>query len=76
MALAEIEGPAAALELVDALDLGAYHLFHAIRAELLRRLGRNAEAAKAYEAAIELTDNASERDFLGRRLNYIGRGPT
>ncbi|HEY7924816.1 MAG TPA: DUF6596 domain-containing protein, partial [Vicinamibacteria bacterium] len=76
VALAEIEGPAAALELVDALDLGAYYLFHAIRADLLRRLGRDAEAAKAYEAAIELTDNAAERDFLGRRLDYIGRGPT
>jgi RNA polymerase sigma-70 factor (ECF subfamily) len=61
---------------VDALDLGAYYLFHAIRADLLRRLGRDAEAAKAYEAAIELTDNAAERDFLGRRLDYIGRGPT
>jgi RNA polymerase sigma-70 factor, ECF subfamily len=57
---------------VDALELGAYYLFHAIRAELLRRLGRDAEAAKAYEAAIELTDNAAERDFLGRRLNDIG----
>jgi RNA polymerase sigma-70 factor (ECF subfamily) len=76
VALAEIEGPAAALELVDALELGAYYLFHAIRAELLRRLGRDAEAAKAYQAAIELTDNAAERDFLGRRLDYIGRGPT
>ena len=76
VALAEVEGPAAALELVDALDLGAYYLFHAIRADLLRRLGRDAEAAKAYEAAIELTDNAAERDYLGRRLDYIGRGPT
>ena len=46
VALAEVEGPAAALELVDALDLGAYHLFHAIRADLLRRLGRDAEAAQ------------------------------
>ena len=46
-------GPEAALALVDALDLGGYHLFHAIRADLLRRLGRDAEAAAAYEAAID-----------------------
>jgi len=47
-------------------DLGGYHLFHAIRADLLRRLGRNAEAALAYEAAIARTENAAERDFLQR----------
>ena len=52
VAVAEVDGPDAALALVDGLDLGGYHLFHAIRADLLRRLGRNAEAATAYEAAI------------------------
>jgi RNA polymerase sigma-70 factor, ECF subfamily len=66
VAVAEVDGPGAALTLVDGLDLGGYHLFHAIRADLLRRLGRNAEAALAYEAAIELTRNAAERDFLQR----------
>jgi RNA polymerase sigma-70 factor (ECF subfamily) len=66
VAVAEVEGPDAALTLVDDLDLASYHLFHAIRAELLRRLGRNAEAALAYEAAIARTENATERDFLER----------
>jgi RNA polymerase sigma-70 factor (ECF subfamily) len=55
-----------ALTLVDGLDLDGYYLFHAIRANLLRRLGRNAEAALAYEAAIARTENATERDFLER----------
>ncbi|MGH4022920.1 MAG: DUF6596 domain-containing protein, partial [Pseudonocardiaceae bacterium] len=64
VAVAEVEGPDAALTLVDGLDLGGYHLFHAIRADLLRRLGRNAEAALAYEAAIARTENATEREFL------------
>ena len=67
VALAEVEGPDAALTLVDALSLDGYHLFHAIRGDLLRRLGRKAEAARAYEAAIALTQNAAERDFLERR---------
>jgi RNA polymerase sigma-70 factor, ECF subfamily len=71
VAVAEVEGPAQALALVEALELGSYYLFHAIRANLLRRLGREADAARAYEAAIELTDNAAQRDFLGRRLNEI-----
>lgn len=57
-----------ALELVDQLDLADYRLFHAVRADLLRRLGRSDEALKAYDRAIELTDNAAEREFLaGRR---------
>jgi RNA polymerase sigma-70 factor (ECF subfamily) len=67
VALAEVEGPAAALPLVDALDLGDYYLFHAIRADLLRRLGRSAEAADADQAAIARCGNAAERDFLRRR---------
>jgi RNA polymerase sigma-70 factor (ECF subfamily) len=71
VAVAEVDGPAAALELVDALDLGGLHLFHAIRADLLRRLGRRAEAAVAYEAAIELAENAAERAFLQRRRDEL-----
>jgi RNA polymerase sigma-70 factor (ECF subfamily) len=67
VAVAEVEGPDAALSLVDGLDLEGYHLFHAIRADLLRRLGRHAEAAQAYEAAIARTGNAAERAFLERR---------
>jgi RNA polymerase sigma-70 factor (ECF subfamily) len=73
VAVAEVEGPAAALGLVDGLDLGRYHLFHAIRADLLRRLGRDREAALAYEAAIARTGNAAERDFLRRRRQALKR---
>jgi RNA polymerase sigma-70 factor (ECF subfamily) len=72
VAVAEAEGPAAALALVDGLDLGRYHLFHAIRADLLRRLGRTAEAAGAYEAAIGLAGNAAERAFLARARAALG----
>jgi len=71
VAVAEVDGPGTALALVDALDLGTYHLFHAIRADLLRRLGRDVEAATAYETAIKLTDNAAERDFLRRRRRSL-----
>jgi RNA polymerase sigma-70 factor (ECF subfamily) len=74
VAVGEVEGPEAALRLVDGLDLGGYHLFHAIRADLLRRLGRNAEAAAAYRAAIERSENAAEREFLERRLQAMGAG--
>jgi RNA polymerase sigma-70 factor (ECF subfamily) len=67
VAVAEVEGPAPALALVDPLDLDRVHLFHAIRADLLRRLGREREAALAYDAAIERATNAAERAFLERR---------
>ncbi|MGW7367787.1 RNA polymerase sigma factor, partial [Streptomyces sp. NPDC054841] len=66
VAVAEVEGPEAALTLVDGLGLDTYHVFHAVRADLLRRLGRDAEAARAYEAAIAHAGNAAERDFLER----------
>lgn len=68
VAVAEVEGPRPALDLVDALDLDGYHVFHAVRADLLRRLGRDAEAARAYEAAIALSRNPAERAYLERRL--------
>jgi RNA polymerase sigma-70 factor (ECF subfamily) len=71
VAVAEIEGPAAALTLVDELDLDRYRLFHSIRADFLRRLGRTDEAARAYESAIARTDNAVERDFLQRRRQEL-----
>jgi len=73
VAVAEVEGPDAALTLVDGLDLDGYYLFHAIRADLLRRLGRNAEAALAYEAAIAHTENATERDFLQRSRQALAQ---
>ncbi|MFD9207253.1 RNA polymerase sigma factor [Streptomyces sioyaensis] len=71
VAVAEVEGPQAALALVDGLALDRYHLFHAVRADLLRRLGRTAEAAAAYERAIDRTDNAAERHFLQRRRQAL-----
>jgi RNA polymerase sigma-70 factor (ECF subfamily) len=68
VALAEVDGPAAALPLVDALEgLDRHHVFHAVRADLLRRLGRAEEAAAAYERAAALTDNAAERRYLNSR---------
>jgi RNA polymerase sigma-70 factor, ECF subfamily len=67
VAVAEIEGPQAALAIVDDLDLKGYYLFHAIRADLLRRAGRLEDATLAYDAAIARTDNERERDFLRRR---------
>jgi RNA polymerase sigma-70 factor, ECF subfamily len=75
VAVAECRGPAVALTLVDALDLERYYLFHAVRANLLRRLGREAEARTAYQAAIERTQNVAERQFLAgeqSRLRHDG----
>ncbi len=71
VAVAEVDGPTTALALVDDLDLSQYHVFHAVRADLLRRLGRDAEAAAAYDAAIDHVGNASERDFLRRRRSAL-----
>jgi RNA polymerase sigma-70 factor (ECF subfamily) len=66
VAVAEVEGPHASLTLVDALSLDRYYLFHAVRADLLRRLGRTDEARRAYDAAIARSENAAERAFLQR----------
>jgi RNA polymerase sigma-70 factor (ECF subfamily) len=71
VAVAEVDGPEAALALVDGLDLDGFHVFHAIRADLLRRLGRKTAAAQAYEAAIARTQNAAEREFLQRRRQAL-----
>jgi RNA polymerase sigma-70 factor (ECF subfamily) len=68
VAVAEVHGPASGLALIDGLSLDGYYLYHAIRADLLRRLGRTPEATAAYQAAIERTDNAAEIRFLRRRL--------
>jgi RNA polymerase sigma-70 factor (ECF subfamily) len=72
--VAEIDGPAGALALVDALGLHGDHLFHSIRADLLRRLGRDGEALVAYDAALGLTSNAAERAFLERRRAALRTG--
>ena len=68
VAVAEVDGPAAALALVDDLDLDGYHLSHAVRADLLVRLGRTREAARAYRDAMARTGNDAERAFLAGRL--------
>ena len=77
MAVAEVQGPRAALAIVDALaegrDLDRYHLLHAVRAELLRRLGRDADAAAAYQAAIEVCANTRELDFLRGQYESIAK---
>jgi RNA polymerase sigma-70 factor (ECF subfamily) len=67
VAVAEVSGPAAGLALVDALDLPRSHLLPAVRADLLRRLGRTAEAAAAYDEAVARAGNPAERAFLRRR---------
>ncbi|HEY2490149.1 MAG TPA: RNA polymerase sigma factor [Streptosporangiaceae bacterium] len=71
--VAEIQGPDPALTLVDGLDLADYYLLHAVRADLLRRLGRTAEAAAEYETAMDGTQNAAERDFLRRSREALPR---
>jgi RNA polymerase sigma-70 factor, ECF subfamily len=71
VAVAEVHGPAAALELADQLSLDGYYLFHATRADLLRRLGRPEDAAAAYDAAITRTANGAERAFLESRRNSL-----
>jgi RNA polymerase sigma-70 factor (ECF subfamily) len=71
VAVAETEGPAQALALVDALDLDDYHVLHAVRADLLRRLGRGKEAADAYTRAAELTENPAERTYLEHRRRSL-----
>ena len=72
VAVAMRDGPAAGLSLIDAIlargDLGNYHLAHAARADLCRRLGRTAEARASYERALSLTEQEPERRFLERRL--------
>ena len=64
VAVAEVDGPDAALAIVDRLDLDGYYLFHAIRADLLGRLHRRADAIAAYDKSIALTQNAREREHL------------
>jgi len=71
VAVAEVEGPGPALAALDQLDLAGYHLFHATRADLLRRLGRTEEAAAAYGEALGLVTNAAERRFLEERRRAL-----
>jgi RNA polymerase sigma-70 factor (ECF subfamily) len=73
VAIAMVDGPQVGLALIDALagDLDGYHLFHAARADLLRRIGSSADAAKSYGRALALVTNESERRFLERRLHEV-----
>jgi RNA polymerase sigma-70 factor (ECF subfamily) len=75
VALAQVEGPGAALVVIDQLaaagELDNYHLLHATRADLLRRLGSSADAARSYGRALELATNESERRFLESRLREV-----
>ena len=77
VAVAMVEGPERALRLIDALadegQLNSYHLLHATRADMLRRAGSRKEAAAAYERALSLATNDSERRFLERRLSEVSR---
>jgi RNA polymerase sigma-70 factor (ECF subfamily) len=71
VAVAELDGPAVALALVDRLPLAGYHAWHATRAELLRRLGRSGEAKAEYDAAMSATRNSAERAYLLRRRGEL-----
>jgi RNA polymerase sigma-70 factor (ECF subfamily) len=75
VAVAMVDGPQPALVLIDALDasgdLDGYHLLHAARADLLRRIGSKVEAAESYARALALVTNDSERRFLERRLREV-----
>jgi len=72
VAVTEVHGAHAALPLLTELDLPEYHVFHAVRGDLLQRLGRHDEAAAAYDAAIALTQNDAERAALRRRRDTAG----
>ena len=71
VALAEVAGPGPALDLADQLGLDGYYLFHSTRADLLRRLGRRADAAAAYDAALARATNGAERAFLARQRDSL-----
>jgi RNA polymerase sigma-70 factor (ECF subfamily) len=74
IAIAELEGPQAALALLDQLELDEYRYYHSTRADMLRRLGRDAEARAAYARALELTRPGPEQRFLESRLDEISEG--
>ena len=69
--VAEVDGPDAALKLIDAIELPNYHLYHAVRADLLRRLRRNADAALAYQAAMNCCENEKEKEYLEKRYRAL-----
>jgi RNA polymerase sigma-70 factor, ECF subfamily len=74
VAVAEVDGPVAALRIIDDLDMDRFYLLHAIRADMLSRLGRTADAIAEYDAAIARTDSKAQRDFLQRRRAAVAAG--
>jgi len=76
VAVAEVDGPGAALEIIDTLDLDGYHAFQATRADLLRRAGHTRAAVGAYRRALELAGNPAEQAFLRGRLDELGARET
>ena len=74
VALAQARGPQAGLDATDLIDMPAYHYLHAARADMLRRLGRDAHAREEYERALGLAVSAAERSFLRRRLSELSSG--
>ncbi len=76
VAVAELDGPQVALELIDELPIESYYLYHAIRADLLRRLGHTDQAAAAYRAAIQRTGNPAEIAFMKERISQISAATT
>ena len=77
VAVAQAEGEERGLELMEPLaaELDGYHLFHSARADLLRRLGRDEDAAAAYRRALELVRQPAQRDFLEARLEEVTAPP-
>jgi RNA polymerase sigma-70 factor (ECF subfamily) len=71
VAVAELDGPEVGLALVDRLPLTGYHAWHAVRADLLRRLGRSVEAKHEYDAAMAATQNSAERSYLHRKRGEL-----
>ena len=75
VAVAEVHGPEVAIDAVEHLDLNGYYLWHSVRADLFRRVGRFAEAERGYQLAIETTENAAERQVLRRQLAQLQTNP-
>jgi RNA polymerase sigma-70 factor (ECF subfamily) len=73
VAVAEVHGVEYALQLVDAIDLPKYHLRHAVRADLFRRIARTADAASAYRVALDYCENKKELEFLMRQYQSLTR---
>jgi RNA polymerase sigma-70 factor, ECF subfamily len=74
VAVAELDGPATALTIVDGLALDSFYMWHAIRADLLTRLGRGNEAITEYETAASLTNNSTQQRFLHQQRLRVSPG--